>query len=85
MTIRGYVEEVGEVAATLDPGQGDGASRKKKFEMLTARFQGAGDPIPKKPLQSPGEESRPSIRRRSRDIGRRCPDDDPGAMHPLAH
>ena len=45
VTIRGYVEEVGEVAAILDPEQGDGACRKGKFEALTARFQDAGDPI----------------------------------------
>jgi hypothetical protein len=45
VTIRGYVEEVGEVAATLDPQQGDVARRKEKFEGLTARFQDAGDPI----------------------------------------
>ena len=45
VTIRGYVEEVGEVAATLDPEQGDGTRRKEKFEELTARFQRAGDPI----------------------------------------
>jgi hypothetical protein len=45
VTIRGYVEEVGEVAATLDPAQGDVARRKERFEELTARFQDAGDPI----------------------------------------
>jgi hypothetical protein len=47
VTIRGSVEEVGEVAATLDPEQGDDACRQEKFEVLTARFQGAGDPIHK--------------------------------------
>jgi hypothetical protein len=47
VTIRGYVEEVGEVAATLDPEQGDSARRKEKFEELTARFQRGGDPIHK--------------------------------------
>jgi hypothetical protein len=45
VTIRGYVEELGEVAATLDPSQGDDASRQAKFEELTARFGRAGDPI----------------------------------------
>jgi len=44
-TIRGYVAEVGEVAATLDPKQGESTRRKEKFEALTARFQGAGDPV----------------------------------------
>jgi hypothetical protein len=44
-TIRGYVEEVGEVAATLDPKQGEGTRRQEQFEELTARFQRAGDPI----------------------------------------
>lgn len=45
MTIREYVAEVGEVAATLDPEAGDSTSRKEGFEELTARFQRAGDPI----------------------------------------
>ena len=45
ITLRGDVEEVGEVAATLDPEPGDGARRQEKFEELTARFQRAGDPI----------------------------------------
>jgi hypothetical protein len=44
-TIRGYVEEVGEVATTLDPAQGACAQRREKFEELTARFQRADDPI----------------------------------------
>ncbi len=45
VTIRGYVEEVGEVAATLDPAQGDSTQREEKFEELAARFGHAGDPI----------------------------------------
>jgi hypothetical protein len=45
VTIRGHVEELGQVAATLDPTQGDDATRKEKFEALTARFERAGDPI----------------------------------------
>jgi hypothetical protein len=45
VTIRGYVEEVGEVAATLDPQQGESTRRQEQFEELTARFQRAGDPI----------------------------------------
>jgi hypothetical protein len=44
-TIRGYVAEVGEVAATLDPQQGESTRRQEQFEELTARFQRAGDPI----------------------------------------
>jgi hypothetical protein len=45
VTIREYVAEVGEVAATLDPEGGDSPSRKERFEELTARSQRAGDPI----------------------------------------
>lgn len=45
VTIRGYVKEVEEVAATLDAAQGDGARRQEKFEELSARFRRAGDPI----------------------------------------
>jgi hypothetical protein len=45
VTIRGYVAEVGEVAATLDPQQGESTRRQEQFEELTARFQRAGDPI----------------------------------------
>jgi hypothetical protein len=44
-TIRGYVAEVGEVAATLDPKQGESTRRQEQFEELTARFQRAGDLI----------------------------------------
>ena len=45
VTIRGYVAEVREVAATLDPKQGESPRRQEQFEALTARFQRAGDPI----------------------------------------
>lgn len=45
MTIRAYVEEVGEVAATLDPQQGNGTQRREKFAELTTRFQQADDPM----------------------------------------
>jgi len=45
VTIRGYVEDLGEVAATLDPAQGDDASGQEKFEALTARFGRGDDPI----------------------------------------
>lgn len=44
-TIRAYVEEVGEVAATLDPKPGDGTQRQEKFAELTTRFQHSRDPI----------------------------------------
>lgn len=44
-TLRRYVAEVGEVAATLDPESGDVASRKETFEGLRERFQQAGDPM----------------------------------------
>jgi hypothetical protein len=39
------VEEVGEVAATLDPEQGDESQRREKFAELTTRFRGSSDPI----------------------------------------
>lgn len=45
VTIRDYVEDLGEVVATLDPSRGDDASRKEKFAELTARFERAGDPV----------------------------------------
>ena len=44
-TIRDYVQEIREVAATLDPHQGDASQRKAKFAELTTRFQQAGDPM----------------------------------------
>jgi hypothetical protein len=43
-TIRESVQEVREVAATLDPHRGDVSERKAKFAELTARFRHAGDP-----------------------------------------
>lgn len=43
-TLRCYVAEVGEVAATLDPESGDVASRKETFEGLRTRFREAEDP-----------------------------------------
>jgi len=45
VTIRAYVEEAGEVAATLDPKQGNELQRKEKFAKLTTRFQRSHDPI----------------------------------------
>ena len=44
VTIRRYVTEIGEVAATPDPETGAVASRKEAFEGLGKRFQQAGDP-----------------------------------------
>ena len=42
-TIREYVAEIGEVAATLDPEAGDEAQRREQFEELIGRFEGAED------------------------------------------
>jgi hypothetical protein len=44
-TIRGYVEDIKEVAATLDPAGGSCAERREEFEGLIARFDAAADPI----------------------------------------
>jgi hypothetical protein len=44
-TIREYVKDIAEVAATLEPGQVDCAKRKEKFEELTARFKRTEDPV----------------------------------------
>jgi len=44
-TLRGYVKEVEEVAATLDPATGDSTQRQAKFEELKARLEKARDPI----------------------------------------
>ena len=44
-TIRGYVQEIAEVAATLEPAGDDGAARRETFEALIDRFAGAGDPV----------------------------------------
>lgn len=45
VTLRAYVQDVAEVAATLKPGAEDCAKRKEKFEELSARFERADDPI----------------------------------------
>jgi hypothetical protein len=42
--IRGYVEDIEKIAATLDPGEG-GADRRKKFEELIQEFKSSGDSI----------------------------------------
>jgi hypothetical protein len=44
-TIRGYVKDIAEVAATLEPGGGTCADRKEKFEALIDRFERTEDPI----------------------------------------
>jgi hypothetical protein len=44
-TLRGYVEEVGEVSATLDPATGTCARRQERFDALRARFETKDDPI----------------------------------------
>ena len=44
-TIREYVAEIGEVAATLDCEAGDEARRRKQFEGLVNRFERAADSI----------------------------------------
>ena len=44
-TIQGYVEDIEEVAATLEPAGGSCADRQEKFEELIDRFEGAEDPV----------------------------------------
>ena len=44
-TIRGYVKDIEEVAATLDPGGGSGPDRQEKFEELIDQFQQGPDSI----------------------------------------
>ncbi len=43
--IRGYVAEIAEVAATLEPGTDDITEREEKFEALIDRFEATEDPI----------------------------------------
>lgn len=43
--IRGYVKEIKEVAATLEPGGGTCATRQTQFEELSARFVRSEDSI----------------------------------------
>jgi hypothetical protein len=43
-TLREYVQELAEVAATLDPEQGHVTPRHEQFAELIKRFQNAGDP-----------------------------------------
>ena len=44
-TIREYVELVGTVASTLDPGTGDSLDRQERFEELVDQFEKTDDPI----------------------------------------
>jgi hypothetical protein len=44
-TIRDYVEDIQEIAATLEPGRDDIATRREKFEALIDRFERAEDPV----------------------------------------
>ena len=43
--IRGYVEVIAEVAATLEPGTEDITEREEQFEALIDRFEATEDPI----------------------------------------
>jgi hypothetical protein len=44
-TIRGYVKEIVEVAATLDPGTGTCQQRQERFQELSGRLEKAPDRI----------------------------------------
>jgi hypothetical protein len=44
-TIRGHVEDIEAVAATLDPAAGSGADRREEFDELIDRFQQGADSI----------------------------------------
>jgi hypothetical protein len=44
-TIRAYVQDIAEVAATLKPGEEECAKRKEKFAELAERFERTEDPI----------------------------------------
>ena len=43
--IRGYVEVIAEVAATLEPGTEDITEREEQFEALIDQFEATEDPI----------------------------------------
>ena len=43
--IRGYVDVIAEVAATLEPGSEDITEREEQFEALIDRFEATEDPI----------------------------------------
>ncbi len=44
-TIRDYIADIAEVAATLEPGTASGVDRQEKFQALMARFEQTNDPI----------------------------------------
>ena len=44
-TLRDHVEDLQEVAATLEPGGDDITTRQETFEALIERFERAGDPV----------------------------------------
>jgi hypothetical protein len=44
-TLRGYVQDIQEVAATLEPTGGSCADRQAEFQELIDRFQRAADPV----------------------------------------
>ena len=43
--IRGQVDEVHKIAATLDPGRGSTARRRRRFRRLRRRLAGSADPM----------------------------------------
>ena len=47
-TIRGYVADLEEIAATLDPQGGSCADRQQEFQKLMERFEGGADPTRQK-------------------------------------
>jgi hypothetical protein len=47
-TLRGYVKDIQEVAATLEPDRGSCADRQAEFQRLLTRFQRAADPMHQK-------------------------------------
>jgi hypothetical protein len=44
-TLRGYVQDLQKVAATLEPSAGSAANRQAEFQELIDRFQAAEDPL----------------------------------------
>ena len=48
MPLRGYVKDIAEVAATLEPSSGSCAERQEKFEELIDQFERTEDPIRQK-------------------------------------
>jgi hypothetical protein len=50
-TLRHYVKDIAEVAATLEPGKQTCAQRQEKFETLADQFAGTKDPIHQQMVQ----------------------------------